>query len=234
MKIYLDQLPPRLASDQGQWWFVKSVIDRVLMTFAYLGTVAVFGVPFRRNDLLVVLIVLMVSAPGRIPFRRMTGEIAWQIIKHWGLTLLTLALIAGVLGAVFPADPVLVEPRVALVWSALSLVTLLGAHTLSPFVAPHLSRLYKKDKVLIVGINDVAVRLSRLIASGEADGQELVGYVEDRSLERLQRPIRERAQRYVDDPALVRNIVADGCERARKLAEETMRDVRNAMGLDYT
>ena len=47
-------------------------------------------------------------------------------------------------------------------------------------------------------------------------------------------PIRERAQRYLDDPTLVRNIVADGCEKARKLAEETMRDVREAMGLDYT
>ncbi len=31
-----------------------------------------------------------------------------------------------------------------------------------------------------------------------------------------QEPIRERAQRYLDDPSLVRNIVADGCERARK------------------
>ena len=49
-----------------------------------------------------------------------------------------------------------------------------------------------------------------------------------------QEPIRERAQRYLDDPQLVRNIVADGCERARKLAEETMRDVRSAMGLDYS
>ena len=48
-----------------------------------------------------------------------------------------------------------------------------------------------------------------------------------------QKPIRERAQKYLDDPALVRNIVADGCERARKLAEETMRDVRAAMGLAY-
>jgi tryptophanyl-tRNA synthetase len=45
---------------------------------------------------------------------------------------------------------------------------------------------------------------------------------------------RERAQRYLDDPQLVRNIVADGCEKARKLADETMRDVRSAMGLDYT
>jgi len=28
--------------------------------------------------------------------------------------------------------------------------------------------------------------------------------------------------------------VADGCEKARKLARETMRDVREAMGLSYT
>jgi tryptophanyl-tRNA synthetase len=47
-------------------------------------------------------------------------------------------------------------------------------------------------------------------------------------------PMRERAQVYLDDPTLVRNIVADGCEKAKKLAEETMRDVREAMGLTYT
>jgi tryptophanyl-tRNA synthetase len=46
--------------------------------------------------------------------------------------------------------------------------------------------------------------------------------------------MRERAQKYLDDPTLARNIVADGCEKARKLANETMRDVREAMGLAYT
>ena len=49
-----------------------------------------------------------------------------------------------------------------------------------------------------------------------------------------QRPMRERAQLYLDDPALVRNIIADGCEKARKLAAETMRDVREVMGISYT
>jgi tryptophanyl-tRNA synthetase len=49
-----------------------------------------------------------------------------------------------------------------------------------------------------------------------------------------QAPMRERAQRYLDDPALVRAIIADGCEKARKLAQETMRDVRDAMGLNYS
>ncbi|OIQ96258.1 tryptophan--tRNA ligase [mine drainage metagenome] len=51
---------------------------------------------------------------------------------------------------------------------------------------------------------------------------------------REQEPMHERAQPYLDDPQLVRNIVADGCDKARKLAQETMRDVREAMGLDYT
>ena len=49
-----------------------------------------------------------------------------------------------------------------------------------------------------------------------------------------QKPMRERAQQYLDDPTLVRNIIADGCEKARKLASETMRDVREAMGLGYS
>jgi tryptophanyl-tRNA synthetase len=46
--------------------------------------------------------------------------------------------------------------------------------------------------------------------------------------------MRERAQPYLDDPSLVRSIVADGCDKARKLAQETMREVRDAMGLSYS
>jgi len=49
-----------------------------------------------------------------------------------------------------------------------------------------------------------------------------------------QAPMRGRAQKYLDDPTLVRNIVADGCEKARRLAHETMREVREAMGLSYS
>ena len=49
-----------------------------------------------------------------------------------------------------------------------------------------------------------------------------------------QEPMHERAQTYLDDPTLVRNIVADGCEKAKKLAQETMRDVRESIGLNYT
>ena len=48
-----------------------------------------------------------------------------------------------------------------------------------------------------------------------------------------QAPMRERAQVYIDNPARVREIIADGAAKAGRLARETMRDVRDAMGLGY-
>ena len=48
-----------------------------------------------------------------------------------------------------------------------------------------------------------------------------------------QRPMRERAQLFLEDTALVRSIIAEGSDKARRLAAETMREVREAMGLAY-
>jgi tryptophanyl-tRNA synthetase len=47
------------------------------------------------------------------------------------------------------------------------------------------------------------------------------------------KPIRERADHYLADPTLVRNIISDGAEQARALAHETLREVRSVMGLQY-
>lgn len=46
-------------------------------------------------------------------------------------------------------------------------------------------------------------------------------------------PIRERAEALEADPDAVRQTVAEGCDRARSQARETMKDVRAAMGLEY-
>jgi tryptophanyl-tRNA synthetase len=46
-------------------------------------------------------------------------------------------------------------------------------------------------------------------------------------------PIRERASAYEDDPESVRTLIAEGCERARSAARETLDEVRQAMGLVY-
>ena len=47
------------------------------------------------------------------------------------------------------------------------------------------------------------------------------------------RPMQERGREYARQPDLVRNIINEGCERAREVARETMDEVRHAMSLDY-
>jgi tryptophanyl-tRNA synthetase len=47
------------------------------------------------------------------------------------------------------------------------------------------------------------------------------------------KPFIERAQPFLDDPKGLRDIIEDGCVKARKVAQETMRDVREVMGLNY-
>ena len=54
----------------------------------------------------------------------------------------------------------------------------------------------------------------------------------DAVLEEL-RPIQQRAQELAEDPMLIRNIIAEGCRKAEEVAEETMEEVREAMGLEY-
>ena len=49
-----------------------------------------------------------------------------------------------------------------------------------------------------------------------------------------QQVMKERAQPYLDDPTLLKSIIADGCEKAKKLANETIREVREVMGLNYS
>ncbi|MEK6550253.1 MAG: tryptophan--tRNA ligase, partial [Pseudomonadota bacterium] len=47
------------------------------------------------------------------------------------------------------------------------------------------------------------------------------------------KPIQERAAEFARDTMTVKNIVSDGCQRAREAAGETLAEVRQAMGLGY-
>ena len=44
---------------------------------------------------------------------------------------------------------------------------------------------------------------------------------------------KQNAKDYEENPELVRNIIAEGSDKARDIAKETMQDVRDAMGLSY-
>lgn len=52
-------------------------------------------------------------------------------------------------------------------------------------------------------------------------------------LNTLLEPMRERRQKYLQNPRLVREILLDGTQRAHGVARETMAEVREAMGINY-
>jgi len=45
--------------------------------------------------------------------------------------------------------------------------------------------------------------------------------------------IAKRAQEFEENPDLVRGIIAEGCERARAVARDTLEAVRQAMAMNY-
>jgi len=47
------------------------------------------------------------------------------------------------------------------------------------------------------------------------------------------KPIQARAAELANDPTLVKNVIAEGCRKAREAAQETLQDVRRSMGLEY-
>lgn len=49
----------------------------------------------------------------------------------------------------------------------------------------------------------------------------------------LLEPMRERRQKYSENPELVKEILREGTLKAQKVAQETMREVREAMGINY-
>ena len=51
------------------------------------------------------------------------------------------------------------------------------------------------------------------------------------SIEKELRPIRERADEYLQDASIVRTIIKEGRERARDVAQDTLGDVKQAIGL---
>jgi tryptophanyl-tRNA synthetase len=51
------------------------------------------------------------------------------------------------------------------------------------------------------------------------------------SLMRVLRPIAERRRKYEENPNLARDVLAEGSQRARRVARATMEDVRAAMGI---
>ena len=167
---------------------VGSVLEAAAMLLAYLAVLALWRRPVQPQDLFVVGLVTLLSFPGTVPFRCFSGELVLRLVIRWALLLLLLVALTAT-AAQRPQELQRPADQYFLIaWGLLAFTAVLGMHFVSPRALRMAQRLQKARKVIIVGVNDVAVRLGQAIASGQSQGQMLAGYFEDRAPGRAGEP----------------------------------------------
>ncbi|NPC57479.1 undecaprenyl-phosphate glucose phosphotransferase [Caenimonas soli] len=177
MKIYANESPATIARSGRPWSVLRSLIDPVIIVGTYLGILAFVRKPWAEADFLVILLALVLTYPGKVPFNRFSAHIAFAILSQWFWVLVVLLLFRWAIGTE--------HAPIFSVWGATAPLVLLGIHWLSPVLAPYLRCFYKQSKVVIVGANEIGWRFFELIRRGEADGQNVIGFFDDREAHRL-------------------------------------------------
>jgi putative colanic acid biosysnthesis UDP-glucose lipid carrier transferase len=164
---------------------VRSAADPLIALLTFVALEIAAGAQHGNAELLVVLLTCLLMYPGRIPFRSFSLQAALKILLNWSwVILLLLSVGLSRTHAAFEVAPWL-ELNVISLWALLAPAALIAVHTVSPRVVPYLRSVYKPRKVIIVGVTELALRVAGVIESGEAEGQRMLGYFDDRSMCRL-------------------------------------------------
>ena len=184
MRIYRDSLPPTTSRTGGLWWLVRSTLDPVLTTAVYVVALGAWRGRFTQDDFVLLCLSFLLMFPGDVPFRRFSSEVARYIMLRW------LKVVSGV--AFFWAAKLTLlhsglqaDVNVVATWLIAAPLAQLILHFISPRIAPLLLTYYPKANIVIVGANQAARRFAQLINDGEAEGQKLIGYFDDRETRRL-------------------------------------------------
>lgn len=178
-------MPPTTSRTGSLWWLVRSALDPLVGVVVYLAALGAWKGRFTQDDFVLLCLSLLLTFPATVPFRRFSPQVARHIVKSW------LKVISGV-AFFWAAKATLLhsgleaDVNVLATWLIATPLAQIVLHFTSPRIAPCLCAFYPKAKVVIVGANHVARRFAQLINDGEAEGQQLVGYFDDREVRRLE------------------------------------------------
>lgn len=184
MRIYRDTLPPTDSSRGSPWWLVRSALDPLVTVAVYVAAMNAWKSPLTQDDLVLLCLSFALMFPAVVPFRRFSSLVVRSILLRW------LKVEAGVVLFLAAKDISLhsgpqADMNVIATWLIVAPVVQLVLHFITPRITPLLFPLLPKAKVIIVGANNVARRFAQLIDEGEAEGYQLIGYFDDRQVNRL-------------------------------------------------
>jgi putative colanic acid biosynthesis UDP-glucose lipid carrier transferase len=176
-------------------------LHTTVQTVTLVGSLAVCllasGEPLAGPNLvlltLTLLIALTVATPITTQGRPAIRTIVAECVVLLGCVMLVI-LMTGF--AVFFA------PRLLLTWAIVAPVSLVIARRLTWLVCANLlTRGIARRRVLIVGAGDLGLQIARRIEANQHLGMDLIGFCEDRALDRLPEANRSRVISRMDDAA---------------------------------
>jgi putative colanic acid biosysnthesis UDP-glucose lipid carrier transferase len=185
LKISPQGLPAEFSSTRRWHWtyLVKCALDPVVAVGVYLALLGFYEEPLGGADLAVLSLALFLLFPTEIPFRVFDGRVVLTVLRVW----LRVSLAVGALLAAIDVFNLRLDLdwEFTLMWLAFTPAAMLALHCATPLIVPPAWKLYPRRKAVVVGINTVAVRVAESMGKRDCEGQEFVGYFDDRSSARL-------------------------------------------------
>ena len=154
--------------------FLKRLTDPLAIQMSLFGTWAVYGEDFSRPFAILAILTFSLTYPGNIPFRYRQIGLFGEIIASWGLVVAVLSF----LGWAIKADTMLnLQPLFA--WAVATPLLIYLLHLLSPYIAPRLFRFQNVASAVVVGANEVGLRIARSLNDDPLTGTKVEAFFDE-------------------------------------------------------
>ena len=174
-----------------------ALADPLIAGAAYLAILRIYRVQITTPELVLLLVTLSLTYPGRLSFHERSPGLIAAVLVRWLPALALLLAFGAAIGVLSSFDF-----RVLATWTVAVPVVLIAVHLAAPRLAARLLRPLRGDKkTVIVGTTAAGLRLGALIEAGEAAGQRVAGYFDDRGTERLYESVAGKITGRIDEVA---------------------------------
>lgn len=157
-----------------------AVIDPLMTIVALLGCLALFHVRFQDAYLILALLVLLLTFPGKVPDGRGVRALATEIAMSWCVTVTLLAVIGWTTRTTEVFDQ-----HVLLAWLVATPAARLAGHLTLPSLLQRLYAAGRAQRVaVIVGACELGRTLAQRLRSNPRFGIRVAGFFDDRGPDR--------------------------------------------------
>lgn len=158
----------------------EAFLDPLITVVTLLLTTLLHGEAVSPGYVVLSALVFSLGFPGSIPFNEPTTSLLRKIFISWAIQVCILGIFGYATGLLsyFPRE-------ILIGWIICTPFTLFAAHLLARQSLLHLLKGKRQRTAIIAGVNEVGLRLAQQFHADPYLGVRIVGYFDDRNLERL-------------------------------------------------